>query len=160
MQLIERNQHRLREVERSVVRSGNSYYDMRSIEYVVRQTLVLPSEQKGHGALARKVEQLHASGSWSGHVAFRGSPSGSESRNPDTAVERFLDRVAVLDALDDVAGVVGDTFQPPGVVFHRADQVQIGHAHVLHRAYRRGNVDRVLRLVENDAHRRQDRDRE
>jgi len=46
MQLIERDQHRLREIERSVIRRRYSDHQVRSIEYLVRQPLVLPAEQE------------------------------------------------------------------------------------------------------------------
>jgi len=90
-------------------------------------------------------------------VALRRSPPRGESRNSDHSVERLLDRVALSDARDDVARVVGYALEPPGVVFHGADEVEVGASHVLHRANRRRDVDRILWLIEHNTHCRENR---
>jgi hypothetical protein len=47
---------------------------------------------------------------------------------------------------------VGDPLEPVRREFHRADENEVAHAHVLHRPNRGGDVHDVLWLEEHQAH--------
>src|SRR6267142_6166342 len=104
MQLVERDQNRLCEVERCVLGGGDRDDDVSAIEDLVRKPLVLPPEKNCHRTTPGELEQLSTRGFGSGQVALRRSPPRGESRNSDHSVERLVDRVALSDARDDVAG--------------------------------------------------------
>ena len=136
-------------------RYGHHY--VRPIEDLVGKALVFPTEQQRHRSGSSEVEQLRAGRSWSREITLRGSPPRREAGDADTALQRLLDGVAIGDALDDVARVVGNSLETPRVVFDRTDEVEIPAAHVLHRANRRCDVDGILRLVQHHPYRGEDR---
>ena len=157
MQLVERDQDCLRQIEGSMLRGWDGDDDVGAVEDLVRKSLVLPPEQKRNRAGAGEAEQLGAGRAGRRDFALGSSPPGSEAGDAHAPFQRLLDRLAVPDALDDVAGVVRDSLEAPGIVFHRADEVQVAAPHVLHRANGRGDVDGVLRLVEDDSNRGKNR---
>src|SRR5438309_10127624 len=102
-----------------------------------------------------KLEKIGARRPWGRDVALRGSTPRRKSGNSDDARQRLLDGFTIFYALDDVIGIVRDAGEPPRIVFDRAHEIQVRAAHVLHRADRRGDVDRILRLVEDNSYRGQ-----
>src|SRR5450759_5631585 len=93
-------------------------HKMSAIEDLVGKSLVLSSEQDRNRTVPRELEQLHAGRHWIGQVAFGRAASRRETSDPHHSIERLLDGIAVSDALDDVARVVGDSLESPGIVFH------------------------------------------
>src|SRR6266516_4349924 len=95
--------------------------------------------------------------SWCDQIALGCPTPGCKASDSDGAFQRLFECLTVLDSLNDVSSVVSDSFEPPRIVFDRANEIEIGTSHVLHRANRGSDVHGVLRLVKNHPHRRQDR---
>ena len=148
MQLVKSNEHGLGEIERSMFSRRNRDDDMGAIEDLIRESLVLSSEEQRHRSSSRELEDIAALAPRSSDIALCGAASSREAGDTHASLESFFDGVAVPDLLDDVARIVRDSLEAPRIVFHRADKVETTATHVFHRANCRRDVYRILGLVQ------------
>ena len=152
MQLVQRQQYRLRQVEGGVVGGGNDDERIGPIECLVGESVILSSEEDGDGPLLRTLEQKSC------HLSRRRQrppvtpPSRRKSSDVNTIGEGFIQRLDRANAFNDVVGIVRDPFDAVRGDLHRTHQIEVAYPHVLHRAHGSGDVDRVLRLEQHHAH--------
>ena len=79
-----------------------------------------------------------------------GAPARGEADEAHAVGDRRIEVVEVLDAVNDVPGIVRDALEAHGIVGARAHEAQRGEAHVLHRAHGRADVHGILRLEKDD----------
>jgi hypothetical protein len=150
VQLIQRNEYSLREIERCMIsrRNGDDY--MRQVERLVRKAVVftpeenrcisVPGEREKVGGALRCIEQL----------ALCRAPSRSEPRNTNTIPNRGFEIVVMLDRFDQFVRVMRDPDEAIAIICNRPHEPERVNPHVLHRANRRADIDGILRFVEND----------
>ncbi len=124
---------------------------MRAIERVVVEPAVLTPEEQRHGSVGRHARELRGGRARIDDGALGGAMAGGEAGHACTSGKRVIERRLVPDALDDVARAVRDHFDPAGIVVRRVHEPEVVHAHVLHRAHHGSDVDRIPRLVQDDA---------
>src|SRR4029077_19219586 len=118
----------------------------------IGKSFVLSSEQDCDWAVPCEIEKLNAGRLRICQITLGCPASRRETRDTHDSIERLLDSVAIPDAFDDIAGFVRNPLEPPGIVFHRTNKIEVGTSHVLHRANLRRDVDGILRLVQYDSH--------
>ena len=152
MQLVKSDKDSLGQVQRRVSSGWNRDEDVGTIEDLVGKSLVLSSKKNRHRSGASEIQKINARISWCRDVTLGGPSPRREPRDAGAPSESVLDGIAVCNALDDIRGSVRDTFESPGIVRDRAYQVQTRASHILHRADSRRDVDRILRLVQDDSY--------
>lgn len=151
VQVIQRKEHRLGEVERRMVGRGNSYHHMSQVEGLIRQPFVLAAKENCYGPLRCKEEQVLGGCYRLDDSSFSRPPARGETGNAHTVGYCAFEIVEVLDGVDDLLCVMRNPDEAEGVVGNWAHEPQLVDAHVFHCANRRGNVDGIEGLVENDA---------
>ena len=150
VQLVQRDEHRLGEVERRVGGGRNRDRRMHAIEDLVRKSAVLAPEDDGDAPIGRVAEGVLGRRARVEDLPLgRATPCG-EADEPHAVRDRGVEVVKMLDLIDHVPGVVRDAFEADGVVGAGPHQPQARHSHVLHRPHGAGDVHRVLRLVQHD----------
>ena len=149
VQLVERDQHRLREVQRGVRRGRDRDGGVNAIEDLVRQPAVLAAEHEADPSVLDVLERVVRRGARVEDLPFRGTPARGEAEQAHAVGDGGVEVVVVGDAVDHVPRVVRDPLETHGIVLARPDESQGRHAHVLHRAHRGGDVHRILGLVEH-----------
>ena len=105
---------------------------------------------------SRPATKRHRSGVGPGHQLGRSRPGavhgplggpfpGGKRHGPDTVGNRFRKGVVDRDALNEVAGVVGDPLDPPGVEDLGRDQPHLLEPEILRDPHGAADVDDVLR---------------
>ena len=150
--LVQREQARLRDVERKMLGGWNGGHGVRPIKRVVGQTVILASEHDGHAAMLGVRQQVHGSGPGRVPIPFGGPATSGKGDHVAAIGERLVDGVEVLNALDHIPGVVRDLLEPILVVRARSNEAQIHRSHVFHRADDGPDVDGILRLIQDHRH--------
>lgn len=155
VQLVEGQQHGLRQVQRAVLGGRNSHHKMGTVHGLVGQSTVLPPEQQRDTSLLGSAPYQ-----WRGSTGIReGSlgraASSREGGDLHTIGKRFVERVKMLDSLDNVGRAVRDAGEPYVGVLAGAHETEIRRTHVLHGAHGRTNVHRILWLEQNNDYTRE-----
>ena len=126
-----------------------------AIEDLVRQTAVLAPEDERDRPVGAASSSSRRGLFRIDEAQLRRATARREADDADAVGDRGVERVEVLDALDEVHRSVGDSLEAHRRRTRRGESSRMrADAHVLHRADGRGDVDRVLRLVEHDHDRR------
>ena len=150
MQFVGDHEHRLREIERAVLRGGDGAEHLGLVDRVVGEAMILLTKEQRHATLGRLGERDLGERARGGEGPAVRAPLPCEGGDVDAVGERLGERLEVLDPVDDVAGPVRDALDPPGVVRDRLDQAQVGEPHVLHDPHGPGDVHGILRAVADD----------
>src|SRR5258705_427884 len=83
-------------------------------------------------------------------IPLRGPPARREPDDVHAVRQRLRERGVGADARKHILRLVRDSLHPVGLVLARIHEPEVAHAKVLHPAYDVGDVDEVLRLVQDD----------
>src|SRR5512146_204671 len=152
VQLVEPDERGLGEVEGRVVSRWYGDDRMHAVEDLVRQSAVLAAKDDGDGPFPRRVEELRRRNLRVDDTPLGCAAACGEPQDANAVGNGSVEAVESLDSLDEIHRAVGDALEIDLSIRNGIHQPKSTHAHVLHRADRRGNVDHVLRLVEHDDH--------
>ena len=150
MELVDRDEDRLRQVHRRVVRRRDYHRGMHAIQHFVGQAAVLSTENERDGPGVGVRQRLGRGVARTNHAPLRGTAPGGESEREAAVSHGLIEGIEMPDVVDQVAGVVRDTLYSMRLVCDRTNESQIPEPHVLHRAHGPRDVDGVLRLDESD----------
>src|SRR5258706_4455592 len=112
MQFVKSDQHSLGKIQRRVLGCRNRHDDMRAIERIVRQSVVLSPEEERDRSVLRERKHIARSSFGSDDLALRSSPPSSEAGYSHAIHERFFERIVTLNSFETVDSVVRQANPP------------------------------------------------
>src|SRR5918992_1378133 len=149
--LVHRDECSLREIERRVPRRWNRHDNVSPVEGGVVEPAILAAEEQRNVSIDRAGHEHLRSASRICDPTLRGALPGSVRCDTHAPFERLLDRITVANRGYEVLAIVCDKADSRSIVLRRPNERQRLKAHVLHRTHDRRDVDRILRLVQDDA---------
>ena len=149
--LVSHDGGRLGQIERPVGRiRGDRGQGMAAIEFVVRQAAVFPPKHHRDGPLDRSFGYLGGRCGGTEELPFGGPFPRGHRDDEDTIAEGLFEGLTHPDPVDDIAGVVGDAFDPIGIEHPRFDQAEVLDPEVLRDPDGARDVDDVLGLDQDE----------
>src|SRR6266850_88615 len=123
---------------------------MTAVERLVGESAILPPEQERERAGGTQPHDFRRRIARPLQIALCRAPPRRQPNDVYAVGERFLERRERTDARDHVLRLMRDPFDAVRIVFARIHEPQVAQAEVFHPAHDVGDVDQILRLVQDD----------